>query len=104
MEGLQRRFLVCLTVAAALAAVLQGLSGVSELVLYLTPFFLIAALLLSGRFVAEERIVRRWRSTAPARPMRPVRSRWTAVRKLPLASLLERSPRLERGPPALASA
>lgn len=104
MEGLHRRFLTCLTAAAALAAVAQGMSGVSELVLYLTPFFLIAALLLSGRFVAEERIVRRWRATAPARRLRPARTRWTAVRELPLGSLLERSPRLERGPPALASA
>ena len=104
MEGIQRRFLVCLTGLAVLAALIQGMSGMTELALYLTPLFLIAALLLCGRYVAEERIVRRWRgTTAPRRP-RPVRTRWRAIWDTPLVSLLERSPSLERGPPALASA
>ena len=80
------------------------MSGVSELVLYLTPLFLIAALLLCGRYVAEDRIVRRWRGTAPTGRPRRVRGRWQAVAERPLVSLLERSPRLERGPPALVSA
>jgi len=99
----QRRFLACLTAFAALAAVAQGMSGVSELVLYLTPLFLIAALLLCGRYVAEERIVRRWRGTVPHRRPRRMRGRWHAVAEAALLSLLERSPRLERGPPALAA-
>jgi hypothetical protein len=80
------------------------MSGVSELVLYLTPLFLIAALLLCGRYIAEERIVRRWRATGPPRRLRRTANRWPAVPETPLASLLERSPRLERGPPALVSA
>jgi hypothetical protein len=104
MEGVQRRFLACLTALAVAAALVQGMSGVSELALYLTPLFLIAALLLCGRYIAEERIVRRWRGTAPHRRPRHERSRWPAVSETPLVSLLERSPRLERGPPALASA
>jgi hypothetical protein len=104
MDWLQRRFLACLTAFAALAAVGQGLSGVSELALCLTPLFLIAALLLSGRYVAEDRILRRWRARAPHRRARHARSRWQAVSERPLASLLERSPRLERGPPALSRA
>jgi hypothetical protein len=104
VEGIQRRFLVCLTGLAVLAALVQGIAGMTELVLYLTPLFLIAALLLCGRYVAEERIVRRWRGTAPPRRLRPVRNRWRAINDTPLVSLLERSPSLERGPPALASA
>jgi hypothetical protein len=104
VDRVQRRFLACLTALAALAALAQGLSGVGELALYLTPLFLIAALLLCGRYVAEERIVRRWRAGLPARRPRRVRGRWQTVRERPLVSLLERSPRLERGPPALATA
>jgi hypothetical protein len=104
VDGVQRRFLACLTALAALAALAQGVSGVGELALYLTPLFLIAALLLCGRYVAEERIVRRWRASVQARRPRRERGRWRAVAERPLASLLERSPRLERGPPARASA
>jgi hypothetical protein len=105
VEGLQRRFLVCMTAFAVLAAVIQAVSGMSELVLYLTPLFLIAALLLCGRYVAEERIVRRWRAHgAVHRRSRRERGRWPIVSETPLVSLLERSPRLERGPPALVSA
>src|SRR5262245_4788918 len=103
MEGVQRRFLGCLTALALLAALAQGMSGVSELALYLTPLFLIAALLLCGRYIAEERIVRRWRATRPPRRLRE-RGCWPVVRETPLVSLLERSPRPARGPPALASA
>ena len=104
MERVQRRFLGCLTALALLAALAQGMSGVSELVLYLTPLFLIAALLLCGRYIAEERIVRRWRAAGPPHRRRRERSRWPVVAQTPLVSLLERSPRLERGPPALTSA
>ncbi len=104
MDRVQRRFLACLTALAVLAVVVQGMSGVGELALYLTPLFLIAALLLCGRYIAEDRIVRRWRSTLPVRRPRRERGRWQAVAETPFASLLERSPRLERGPPALASA
>jgi hypothetical protein len=100
MDRLQRRFLICLTAVAALAATAQGLSGVSELVLYLTPLFVIAALLLCGRYVAEERIVRRWCAGVPSRRPRELRGRWQAVSEAPLAWLLERSPRDERAPPA----
>jgi hypothetical protein len=100
VEGNQRRFLVCMTVFALLAAVAQGVSGMSELALYLTPLFLIAALLLSGRYVGERKIVQRWRANMPHRRPRRVRGRWQAVSETPLVSLLERSPRLDRGPPA----
>jgi len=101
VDRLQRRFLACLTALAALAALAQGVSGVTELVLYLTPVFLIAALLLCGRYVAEDRIVRRWRRAVPVRRPRRVRGRWTTVAATPLGSRLMRGPRPQRGPPAL---
>jgi hypothetical protein len=100
----QRRFLLCLTVFAALAAVAQHVSGMTELPLYLAPLFVISALLLCGRYLGEDRIVRRWRGLAPHRRVRAVRGRWTAVAERALADLLARSPRLERGPPAPALA
>jgi len=104
VDRLQRRFLASLTAFAVLASVAGGMSGIAELALYLTPLFLIAALLLCGRYVAEDRIVRRWRSTAPAVRTRRAGGHWQPVAVAAFASLLERSPRLERGPPALTSA
>jgi hypothetical protein len=104
VDGAQRRFLACLTVFAALAAVVQAMSGVSELALYLTPLFLIAALLLCGRYVAEDKIVHRWRTRVPSRRPRRVRGRWRPLEQAFYVSLLERSPGLERGPPGLATA
>ena len=62
VPGPQRRFLLCLTALAALCVAAQAVTGVSELTLYMTPVFLITALLLSGRYVGEERIVARWRA------------------------------------------
>ena len=101
VDRLQRRFLACLTALAALAALAQGMSGVTELALYVTPLFLIAALLLSGRYIAEDRIVRRWRGTRPAPHARRVPARWAAVAVRPFSSWLDRGPRPQRGPPAL---
>jgi hypothetical protein len=98
----QRRFLACLTLVAGLCALAQALTGVPELVLYLTPVFLLAALLLSGHYVAEDQIVEHWRG-ADKPPARRIRTRWVAARQLPIASLLERSPASPRGPPALVS-
>jgi hypothetical protein len=104
VDRLQRRFLAFLTALAVLTAVAQGMSGVTELALYLTPLFLIAALLLSGRYVAEDRIVRRWRRAVPPRRARRVRSRWAALAEAPPVSRLGHGPRPQRGPPALAGA
>jgi hypothetical protein len=104
VDRLQRRFLLCLTALAALAAAAQGLSGVTSLVLYLTPLFLIAALLLSGRYVAEDGIVRRWRGSRPRRRPRRASGGWPAATGTVPVTRLERTPRLERGPPAVAAA
>ena len=70
MHGPQRRFLLCLTALAALCVAAQAVTGVSQLALYMTPVFLITALLLSGRYIGEERIVARWRPL----PVRALRS------------------------------
>lgn len=101
MLGPQRRFLLCLTALAALCVAAQAVTGVLELAAYLTPLFLIAALLLSGRYVGEERIVARWRA-AVAVVRRP---RLRAVRWRPRVAPALRSQLLDgsfvvRGPPA----
>jgi hypothetical protein len=71
---------------------------VTELLFYAAPFLVMLCLLLAGRFIGEEKILAR--RAAPPR-LRPAKRRWTATRELPLASLLERSARLDRGPPRL---
>ena len=101
MLGPQRRFLLCLTALAALCVAAQAVTGVMELALYLTPLFLIAALLLCGRYVGEERIVARWRAAVAAvrRPgLRAVRWRPRTIPAL-RSQLLEGSFGV-RGPPA----
>ena len=70
----------------------------TELLFYAAPFLLMLCLLLAGRFIGEERILAR-RAAKPR--LRPAKRRWTTARELPLASLLERSVRLDRGPPQL---
>lgn len=97
-----RALLLLLGFAALLVAALQGLTGVTELVFYAAPFLLVVGLLLSGRFIGEEAILARRVPAAP-RP-RPVARRWPTERERPLTSLLERSTRLLRGPPALSRA
>ena len=104
VDRTQRRFLAWLTAMAALVALAQGLSGVSELTLYLTPVFLLAALLLSGRYIAEDRIVRRWRGARPRPRVRRERGRWPVLAAVPPPSRLDGRPRPQRGPPALAGA
>ena len=97
----QRRFLIFLTALAALAAVLQAVTGVGQLVLYLTPLFLIAALLLSGHYLGEERIVARWRASAVPPLRRRRAQRWRPRAVLPLRSVFEHGSFGVRGPPAL---
>jgi hypothetical protein len=98
----QRALLALLGCVALGVAAMQGLTGVSQLALYAAPFLLLLGLLLSGRFIGEEAILRR-RAARPAPRPRPLPRRWAALPERPLASLLERSVRLERGPPAAPS-
>jgi hypothetical protein len=93
-----RALLVSLGCAALALTAVQGLTGMQELVFYGGPFLLLIGLLLSGRFIGEEAILAR--HAAPAPKLRPAPKRWSPVRERPLASLLERSTRQLRGPPA----
>lgn len=94
-----RALLLILGFAALALAGVQGLTGIQELVFFAGPFLLLIGLLLSGRFIGEQAILAR-RATAVR--LRPAARAWTPVRERPLGSLLERSTRLLRGPPALA--
>ena len=94
-----RALLVMLGCAALAVSALQGLTGMQELVFYAGPFLLLLGLLLSGRFIGEAAILAR--RVQPPR-LRPVPRRWTATRERPLVSVLERSTRQLRGPPAVA--
>ena len=99
----QRRFHACMAAVAILGGVAQVLLGSGEVALTFTPLLLIAGLLISGRYLGEERILaRRTRPAAPRR--RRAIARWRPAVERPLASLLARSPRSERGPPALLAA
>jgi hypothetical protein len=100
-DARQRRFLTILTALAALCVVAQAVTGVAELTLYLTPLFLIAALLLSGHYVGEDAIVRAWRGVRRVARRLPVR-RLAVPQARTLSSLLERSPLRRRGPPVSA--
>ena len=92
-----------LAAAAVLLAAAMGVTGAHELVLYCGPLLFIAGMLLSGRFIGEERILAR-RRAAPVPRLRAERRVWARLPERPLAGLLERSPRLLRGPPAPAAA
>jgi hypothetical protein len=96
----QRRFFAVMTALAVLIALLQGTTGLTDLTLYAGPALLIAGLLLCGRFVGEEHIIRRLRGAAPVVRTRRMRGRWPRVPARTLASLLAHDPRVERGPPA----
>jgi hypothetical protein len=91
-----------LAAAAVLLAAAMGVTGATELVLYGGPLLFITGLLLSGRFIGEERIIAH--RAAPAPRLRAERRSWARLPELVLASLLERSPSLQRGPPAPAAA
>jgi hypothetical protein len=99
--GRQRRFLACLTALAAGCVALQAVTGVSALALYLTPLFLIAALLLSGRYIGEERIVARWRGSLRAPTARRRGQRWRPRAVAPPRSVFAQGSFGVRGPPAL---
>src|SRR3954452_9502096 len=96
-----RRVLLSLGAAFVLALavlnVLTGRASAEEMALYAAPFLVVAALLLSGRYVGEERILRVYR-TRP-RPRRQTARRWPAAPELALCGALERASWSLRGPP-----
>ena len=91
---LTRRHALCLALAAVLLIVAVGP--------WAGPLLIVASLLLTGRYVGEERILAA--RLARLAPARAVRARWSRRHAVALVSLLERAPRSERGPPALIAA
>ena len=98
----ERRALLFLAAAAVVMAAVMEATGSFELLLYGGPLLFLIGLLLSGRVIGEERILAR--RAAPLPRLRAARQSWARLRERPLASLLERSTSLLRGPPAPAAA
>jgi hypothetical protein len=96
----QRRLLACLAALAAVALALQAAGGGTELTLTFAPFALIAALVLSGRFVGERHAVARIRAARVTAPRRAPAAVPRPAPAIALVSALTRSVRAERGPPA----
>jgi hypothetical protein len=96
------RLLVLLfAVVAAIDAAVSGGAGALNLALYAAPLLVMAGLLLSGRFVGEERIIARARRARDVpKLLLALRAGWSGRPERPLVSLLERAPRSLRGPPA----
>jgi hypothetical protein len=90
-------------VALSVANVIAGNASVIEMALYAAPFLVIVGLLLSGRYVAEERILAVYRSQPKPR-RRKVAKRWPSIAELPFSAGIERAPWSLRGPPARVAA
>jgi hypothetical protein len=87
-------FVLALLLVAAVAGVVIAV----EMALFAAPFLVIAALLLSERFVGEERILAT-RRTVPPRRRRRIAHRWPTHPETPFSVALERAPWSLRGPP-----
>ena len=85
----------------AAAAVVGGDISVA---LYALPLLALAALLLNGRFVGEERILALHQTRGDRPPRRAAARRWGAARPARVPSLHARAPRSFRGPPAAIAA
>ena len=85
--------------ALSVANVAAGNASAMEMALYAAPFLAIVGLLLSGRYVAEERILRIYRSL-PRPKRRSATRRWPSIAELPFSAGIERAPWSLRGPPA----
>jgi hypothetical protein len=88
-----RRYAPLLLPLAVLVIVTMGAWAV--------PILVVAALLLTGRYVGEEVILAVHRALALR--VRAAKARWSRRRSAALVSLLERTPRSPRGPPLLAA-
>jgi hypothetical protein len=99
----QRRLLLFLAAVSVGLALLQHVVGGAELVLSVAPVLLLVGIALSGKLPGEKWLLARHAARRPRR-RRPRRRHWTRERERSLASLIERSPRLLRGPPSLAAA
>ena len=88
-------------IAAVLVTVLVG--TFAGFALFALPFAMIAALLLCGRFVGEERILAFHAARAVPRVRRRTVHRRPPARAARAVSLYARAPRSFRGPPAFAA-
>ena len=85
--------------ALSVANVVAGNASAMDMALYAAPFLAIVGLLLSGRYVAEERILAVYRSQPRPRRLKVAR-RWPSLAERPFSAGLERAPWSLRGPPA----
>jgi|SRR3954468_1194486 hypothetical protein len=88
--------------ALAIVNVAVGNASATDMALYAAPFLAVVALLISGRYVGEERILAVYR-TQPRRRRRPARH-WPSIPEQPFSAGIERAPWSLRGPPARAAA
>jgi hypothetical protein len=98
----QRRLLLFLAAVSVALALLQHVAGGVDLVLGVSPVLLVFGIALSGKLPGEKWLIARHVARPPRR--RRARVHWTREREQQLISLIERSPRLLRGPPASAAA
>ena len=102
-QASQRTLMLRLLGLTVLLMAAQAVTGVSDLALYCSPLLLIATLLLSGRYVGEEHMLRAIERARPRSRRAPPRARRPRSAGPVLFSALERSPLSRRGPPALAA-
>ncbi|MBE2319389.1 hypothetical protein DVA67_025665 [Solirubrobacter sp. CPCC 204708] len=93
----RRAHLAALVVLAVLFAAGPGAA------LFALPLVAIFALLASGRYVGEERLIA-LHVRAALRSRRAPAPRWRPARPAPHRSLFARAPRTFRGPPSFAAA
>ena len=102
----RRRVLIGLgatfVLALAILNVATGKASAVDMALYAAPFMAVVALLLSGRYVGEERILAVYR-TQPRRRRSRAGRRWPTLQEQPFSAGLERAPWSRRGPPACAA-
>jgi len=102
----RRRVLIGLgatfVLALAIVNVATGKASAVDMALYAAPFMAVVALLLSGRYVGEERILAVYR-TQPRRRRSRAGRRWPTLQEQPFSAGLERAPWSLRGPPACAA-
>jgi hypothetical protein len=89
-------------VALVVAGVLQGEPTLAELTLALAPALILFGLLANGRYVGEDRILRRGEHAPRLRSALGVH--WPPRRDAAFASLVVHTPLSRRGPPAVPSA
>jgi len=103
----RRRLLIGLgaafVLALAIVNVAVGNASATEMALYAAPFIAVVALLVSGRYVGEERILAVYR-TQPRRRRSSASRRWPAIPEQPFRAGIERAPWTLRGPPVRVAA